>query len=46
LLEKVKIEGTTYQQKSEEFFPWLIAAFVFLGIEFLARFVFLKTISE
>jgi Ca-activated chloride channel family protein len=45
-LEKVKIEGTTYQQKSEEFFPWLIAAFVFLGIEFLARFVFLKTISE
>ena len=44
-LEKVKFDGTTYEEKSDMFFPWLIAAFIFIGVEYLCRFVFLKTIS-
>jgi Ca-activated chloride channel family protein len=44
-LEKVKIQSSIYQDKTEMYFPWLIAAFFFIGIEFLARFVFLKAIS-
>jgi Ca-activated chloride channel homolog len=44
-LEKVKIQSKTYEEHSEEFFPWLIAAFLFLGLEFLGRFFLLKTIS-
>ena len=44
-LEKVKIQSNTFEQKTDTFFPWLIAAFVILGIEYLCRYVFIKTIN-
>jgi len=44
-LEKVKIESSVYEEKSDVYFPWLIAAFIFVGLEYICRYVFLKTIS-
>ena len=44
-LEKVKIQSSTFEQKTDAFFPWLIAAFLILGIEYLSRYFFIKTIN-
>jgi len=44
-LEKVKIQSSAFEQKTDVFFPWLIAAFVFMGIEYLCCYVFIKTLS-
>ena len=44
-LEKVKIQSSAFEQKTDVFFPLLIMAFVLLGIEFLGRYVFIKTLN-
>jgi Ca-activated chloride channel homolog len=44
-LEKVKIQSTSYQEHAEEFFPWLIAAFLFIGLEFVLKYFLLKPLS-
>lgn len=43
-LEKSKIEVTEYRKKSEEFFPWALAGFGLLMIEFLSKITFLRSI--
>ena len=44
-LEKVKIQSSVFEQKTDTFFPWLIAAFILLGIEYLCRYLFIKTLN-
>jgi len=44
-LEKVKVQSSAFLETSEAFLPWLIAAYIILCLEFLARFLFIKTIS-
>jgi len=42
-LEKSKIDVTEFQEKSEEFFPFALAAFLLIVLEFLLRNTILKT---
>lgn len=42
LLEKSKIQVTTYNRYTNEFLPWLIAGIIFLIIEIILRFTFFK----
>ena len=44
-LEKSKIEVTKYRKKSEEFFPWALAAAILLLGEFLLRNTVYKSIT-
>jgi len=44
-LEKVKIQSSAFEQKTDVFFPWLIAAFIFIGIEYLCRYAIIKTLN-
>lgn len=37
-LEKSKVEVTTYSRYTEEFFPWVLVAFIFLLIEIVLRY--------
>jgi Ca-activated chloride channel homolog len=41
-MEKVKIQSKTVQVYTEIFFPWLMVAFLFTGLEFLIRFLIIK----
>ena len=43
-LEKSKIEVTEYKNKTEEFFPWLLAGIVLLGFEFILRNTWFRAI--
>lgn len=43
-LEKSKIEVTEYKNKTEEFFPWLLAGLALLGLEFLLRNTWFRSI--
>jgi Ca-activated chloride channel family protein len=42
-LEKSKIEVTEFRKKSEEYFPWLLAASTLILLEFLLRKTLLKS---
>lgn len=44
LLEKSKIEVTEFRKKSEEFFPLVLVALVLLGLEFLLRNTYFKSL--
>lgn len=43
-LEKSKIDVTEFQEKSEEFFPFALLAFLLILVEFLLRNTILKTL--
>jgi Ca-activated chloride channel family protein len=42
-LEKSKINVTEYRKKSEEFYPWALAAFILFGLEFVLRNTYFKS---
>ncbi|MEP7318403.1 MAG: hypothetical protein ABI921_06670, partial [Panacibacter sp.] len=42
LLEKSKIQVSTYNRYTNQFLPWLIAGIIFLFIEILLRYTFFK----
>jgi len=44
-LEKVKIQSNAFEQKTDVYFPWLMAALMLLGLEFTGRYVFVKTLN-
>jgi Ca-activated chloride channel family protein len=44
-LERSKIEVTSYKKKSEEFFPWALAAALFLLLEFTFSHTLFKSIT-
>lgn len=44
LLEKSKIEVTEFRKKSEEFFPLVLVAIILLGLEFLLRNTYFKSL--
>ncbi len=43
-MEKSKIDVTEFRKKKEEYLPLVLLAFVFLGIEMLLKYVYLKNI--
>ena len=43
-MEKSKIDVTEFRKKNEEFFPLVLLAFIFIGIELLLRYLYLKNI--
>ncbi len=43
-MEKSKIDVTEFRKKKEEFLPLVILAFIFIGIEMLLRYLYLKNI--
>ena len=43
-LEKSKIESTEFKNKSEEFFPLLMIAVLLLGLEYLLRSTYFKSL--
>ncbi|UTW62120.1 VWA domain-containing protein [bacterium SCSIO 12741] len=43
-LEKSKTEVTEYRKKAEEFFPYLLAAVLLLGLEYLIRNTYLRAL--
>ncbi len=43
-MEKSKIDVTEFRKKKEEFLPFVLVAFILLGIEMLLRYVYLKNI--
>ncbi len=43
-MEKSKIDVTEFRKKKEEYLPLVLLAFIFLGIEMLLRYVYLKNI--
>ena len=43
-MEKSKIDVTEFRKKKEEFLPFVLVAFILLGIEILLRYVYLKNI--
>jgi len=43
-MEKSKIDVTEFRKKNEEFFPLVLLAFIFIGIEVLLRYLYLKNI--
>lgn len=43
-LEKSKIEVTEYKNRTEEFFPWLIAGLALVGLEFLLKNTWFRSI--
>lgn len=43
-LEKSKIEVTEFRKKSEEFFPLVLVAIILLGLEFLLRNTYFKSL--
>jgi Ca-activated chloride channel family protein len=43
-LEKSKIEVTEYRKKKEEYTPWLVIALSLLGLEFLLRNTYFKSV--
>ncbi len=45
-LEKTKIETTSFRRYSEKFRPFLFAAFLFLGLEFVLKNIFLKKMID
>ena len=42
-LEKTKITETEFRQRSEEFFPWALAGLCCLMMEFLLKYLFVKS---
>jgi Ca-activated chloride channel family protein len=44
-LERSKIEVTSYKKKSEEFFPWALAALLLLLIEFTTKNTLFKSVT-
>ncbi|MCX6304720.1 MAG: VWA domain-containing protein [Bacteroidetes bacterium] len=43
-MEKSKIDVTEFRKKKEEFLPLVLLAFIFLGLEMLLRYLYLKNI--
>ena len=43
-MEKTKTEITEFRQYTEEYLPWLIAAFVLFALELLLRYSWLRTL--
>ncbi len=43
-MEKSKIDVTEFRKKKEEFLPFVLVAFILLGIEVLLRYLYLKNI--
>jgi Ca-activated chloride channel family protein len=43
-MEKSKIDVTEFRKKKEEFFPLVLLAFIFIGLEMLLRYMYLKNI--
>jgi Ca-activated chloride channel family protein len=43
-MEKSKIDVTEFRKKKEEFLPLVLLAFIFIGIEMLLRYLYLKNI--
>lgn len=43
-MEKSKIDVTEFRRKKEEFFPLVLLAFIFIGLEMLLRYMYLKNI--
>ncbi len=43
-MEKSKIDVTEFRKKKEEFLPLVLLAFIFLGLEVLLRYLYLKNI--
>ena len=43
-LEKSKIDVTEFRKKKEEFLPLVLLAFIFIGLEMLLRYLYLKNI--
>jgi Ca-activated chloride channel family protein len=43
-MEKTRIDVTEFRKKKEEFLPLVLAAFILLVFEGVARYVMLKTI--
>jgi Ca-activated chloride channel family protein len=44
-LEKSKIETTTFRKRTDEFFPWLMAAMALLLLEALLHYTWLRTLA-
>jgi Ca-activated chloride channel family protein len=44
-LEKSKIETTTFRKRTDEFFPWLMAAMALLLLEALLHYTWLRTLE-
>jgi Ca-activated chloride channel family protein len=43
-MEKSKIDVTEFRKKKEEFLPLVLLAFIFIGLEMLLRYLYLKNI--
>jgi Ca-activated chloride channel family protein len=43
-LEKSKIDVTEFRKKKEEYLPFVLVAFILIGIEMLLRYLYLKNI--
>jgi len=43
-MEKSKIDVTEFRKKNEKFLPFVLAAFILLGLEFLLRYLYIKNI--
>lgn len=43
-MEKSKIDVTEFRKKKEEFLPLVLLAFIFIGLEMILRYLYLKTI--
>ena len=43
-LEKSKIDVTEFRKKKEEYLPFVLIAFIFIGMEMLLRYLYLKNI--
>jgi len=43
-MEKSKIDVTEFKKRKEEFLPFALLAFIFIGIEMLLRYIYLKNI--
>ena len=43
-MEKSKIDVTEFHRRKEEFFPFVLVAFILIGVELLLRYLYLKNI--
>jgi Ca-activated chloride channel family protein len=43
-MEKTKIEVTEFKRYTEEYLPWLLAAFILFALELLLRYTWLRTL--
>ncbi len=42
-MEKSKVDVTLFEKSKEEFFPWILFALVFLGLEIILRLLYFRT---